>query len=156
MRKRLSWVRVLFNRSSWEIDILSWEIDWTELRDQNINLRGRNIKRNWAEGSRDWVVRLFQNLNQIYQSWETLFHPLIGPSQMLLLWARGNLEAMAMKGYSAFLKAPVLLEPHDQFVYCHIKTLIEGWGLIPRRDPVSVLCNFSRLSFITIVYLFML
>ena len=31
---------------------------------------------------------------------------------MLPLWARVDLGAMAMKEYSAFLKAPALLEPY--------------------------------------------
>ena len=35
---------------------------------------------------------------------------------MLPLRARVDLGAMAMKGYSAFPKAPVLLEPHHQIV----------------------------------------
>ena len=33
---------------------------------------------------------------------------------------------MAMKGYSAFPKAPALLEPHHQIVYCHIRTLVRA------------------------------
>ena len=35
---------------------------------------------------------------------------------MLPLWARLDLGAMAMKGYSIFPKAPALLEPHHQIV----------------------------------------
>ena len=35
---------------------------------------------------------------------------------MLPLQARVDLGAMAMKGYSAFPKAPVSLEPHQQIV----------------------------------------
>ena len=45
-----------------------------------------------------------------------LFDPLIGSCQVLLLWACVDLEAMAMKGYFAFSKAPALLEPHYQIV----------------------------------------
>ena len=45
-----------------------------------------------------------------------LFIPLIGPYQVLPLWARVDLGALAMKGYSAFSKAPALLEPHHQIV----------------------------------------
>ena len=41
-----------------------------------------------------------------------LFDPLIGPYQLLPLWPRVDLGAMAIKGYSAFPKAPALLEPH--------------------------------------------
>ena len=45
-----------------------------------------------------------------------LFNPKIGPYQVLPLRARVDLGAMAMKGYSAFPKAPALLEPHHQIV----------------------------------------
>ena len=45
-----------------------------------------------------------------------LFNPKIGPNQVLPLRARVDMGAMAMKGCSAFLKAPVLLEPHHQIV----------------------------------------
>ena len=38
------------------------------------------------------------------------------PYQVLPLRARVDLGAMAMKGYSAFPKAPALLEPHHQIV----------------------------------------
>ena len=41
-----------------------------------------------------------------------LFNPLLGPYQMLPFRARVDIGAMAMKGYSAFPKAPALLEPH--------------------------------------------
>ena len=40
---------------------------------------------------------------------------------MLPLWARVDLGAMAMKGYSALPKAPAILEPYHQIVYCHIQ-----------------------------------
>ena len=40
----------------------------------------------------------------------------IGPYQMLPLWARVDLGAIAMKGYFAVPKAPALLEPHHQIV----------------------------------------
>ena len=39
---------------------------------------------------------------------------------MLPLQARVDPGVMAMKEYSAFPKAPVLLEPHHQIVYCHV------------------------------------
>ena len=38
----------------------------------------------------------------------------IGPYQVLPLWTKVDLVVMAMKWYSAFLKAPALLEPHHQ------------------------------------------
>ena len=45
-----------------------------------------------------------------------LFNPLIGPYQMLPFWVRVDLGAMAMKGCSAFPKAPASLEPHHQII----------------------------------------
>ena len=45
-----------------------------------------------------------------------LFDPLIGPYQVLPLQARVDLGSLAMKEYSAFPKAPALLEPHHQIV----------------------------------------
>ena len=45
---------------------------------------------------------------------------------MLPLWARVDLETMAMKEYSTFPKAPALLEPHHQIVQCHIQDT--RWG----------------------------
>ena len=45
-----------------------------------------------------------------------LFDPLIGPYQVLLLWARVDLGAMTIKGYFAFPKTLALLEPHHQIV----------------------------------------
>ena len=39
-----------------------------------------------------------------------------GHYQVLLLRARVDLGAMAMKGYSAFTKAPALLKHHHQIV----------------------------------------
>ena len=40
----------------------------------------------------------------------------IGPYQLLPLWAKVDLEVMAIKGYSSFFEAPVLLELHHQIV----------------------------------------
>ena len=45
-----------------------------------------------------------------------LFNPKIGHYQVLPIWARVDLAAMAIKGYSAFPKAPGLLEPYRQVV----------------------------------------
>ena len=45
-----------------------------------------------------------------------LFDPKIGPYQVLPPRVRVNLGAMAMKGYSAFPKAPALLEYQRQIV----------------------------------------
>ena len=45
-----------------------------------------------------------------------LFNPYIGPYQVLPFRARVGQEAMAMKGCSAFRKAPALLEPYHRIV----------------------------------------
>ena len=45
-----------------------------------------------------------------------LFNPWIGSYQVLPFWARVDMGAIAMKGYSAFPKAPASLELHHQIV----------------------------------------
>ena len=45
---------------------------------------------------------------------------------MLPLWVWVNWGAIAMKGYSAFPKAPALLKPHHQIVECYIQD--SRWG----------------------------
>ena len=53
-----------------------------------------------------------------------------------------SLRAMTMKGYSAFPKAPALLKPHHQIVYCNIQ------GFLPLcRDGASLFNSPSRLSY---------
>ena len=48
------------------------------------------------------------------------FNPYKGPFQALPPRADMDQRAMAIKGYSAFLKALAFLEPHYQIVLCHI------------------------------------
>ena len=67
-----------------------------------------------------------------------LFNPEIGPYQVLPLWARVDLGAMVMKGYSAFPKAPALLEPHHQIVKCHIQDTRWRGGSYPSAEVQSV------------------
>ena len=58
---------------------------------------------------------------------------------MLPRQARVDLREMGMKGYSAFPKAPTLLEPHRQIVYCHIQdTCWKGGGSYPSAEVQSV------------------
>ena len=59
---------------------------------------------------------------------------------MLPLQARVNQGAMAMTGYSAFPKAPTLLEPHHQIVSCHNQdTRWVGGVVLPVcRDAVGI------------------
>ena len=52
-----------------------------------------------------------------------------------------------MKGYSAFPKAPALLEPHHQIVYCHIQDTHRGGGVLPLcKEAVGVFYSPSRLG----------
>ena len=57
---------------------------------------------------------------------------------MLPLWATVDLGAMAIKGYSTFPKAPALLEPHHQIIYCHIQDTRWGGGSYPSAEKQSV------------------
>ena len=68
---------------------------------------------------------------------------------MLPLRARVDLGAMTIKGYSAFLKVPALLEPHHECVLCHIQDIRWwGWGgVLPFcRDVVGIYHSPSQLG----------
>ena len=52
-----------------------------------------------------------------------------GPYQGLPIRARVDLRVVAMKGYSAFPKAPVLMEPHHQIIQCHIQDTCRFFGV---------------------------
>ena len=65
-----------------------------------------------------------------------LFNPWIGPYQVLPFRAKVDLGAMAMKGLSAFPKAPASLEPHHQIVLCHIQDT--HGGSYPSAEVQSV------------------
>ena len=60
-----------------------------------------------------------------------LFDPQIGPYQVLPLRARVDLGATAMKGYSAFPKAPALLGPSPSDCLVSYPGHSLGGGLIP-------------------------
>ena len=62
-----------------------------------------------------------------------------------------NLGAMAIKKYSEFPKAPVLLEPHHQTFKFHIRTLV-GEVLHIGREAVGVFCSPSRLGHEELVF----
>ena len=66
------------------------------------------------------------------------------------LRTRVDLGAMAMKGYSVFPKAPALLEPHHQIVYCHIQDTRWGVVLPLCREAVGVFYSPSRLGKISV------
>ena len=63
---------------------------------------------------------------------------------MLPLQAKVNLEAMAIKGDTAFSRAPALPGPHHQIVLCHIRTLA-GRVSVLCRNAISVFYCPSRL-----------
>ena len=56
---------------------------------------------------------------------------------MLPLWAKVDLRAIAIKGYSAFPKALVFLEYYDQIVRCNIQNTFGG-GSYSFADVQSV------------------
>ena len=64
---------------------------------------------NCKQFSRSHLFVLSLNVKQFY-----LFQ--IGPCQVLQLWVRVDLGAIAKKRYSTFPKVPELLEPHHQIV----------------------------------------
>ena len=65
---------------------------------------------------------------------------------MLPLRPRVDLGAMAIKGYSAFPKASILLKPHHQIVLCHKQdTLLQGI-LAHCREAVGVFYSLTRLG----------
>ena len=78
-------------------------------------------------------------------------------NQVVSLRSRLDLRARAMKKYSAFPKAPALLEPHHQIVLCHIRTLV-GRVSYPSAEMKSVFSTtpangencFVSLSFVII------
>ena len=65
---------------------------------------------------------------------------------MLPLQARVDPGVMAMKEYSAFTKAPALLDPYHQAVYCHIQDTRWGGVLTFIRDSIGVFYSHSRLG----------
>ena len=72
------------------------------------------------------------------------FYLIRRPNQVLT--HRVNLSVMAMKGYSTFLKAPVLLVAHHQIVSCHNKAFVGG-SLPLRKEEVGVFYSSSRMGY---------
>ena len=92
------------------------------------------------------LIHINNSIQTIQFSISTLFSS-IGSYQLLLLWAKEDLGAMAIKGYSAFLKAPALLKPQHQIVNVISKTFVVG-GVLPLcRDAVSVFYSPSWLGY---------
>ena len=68
------------------------------------------------------------------------------PPLMRAVWARVDLGTMPMNGYSAFPKAPALLEPRHQIAKCHMQDTRCG-GFSPLcRDAVGLFYSPSRLD----------
>ena len=62
----------------------------------------------------------FKQYSLVQLQFSSIWDTEIGPYQVIPLPARVDLEAMAMKGYSAFPKVLAFLKPHLQIVYCQI------------------------------------
>ena len=83
-----------------------------------------------------------------------LFNPYVGAYQVLPRRARVDLGAMAIKGYSAFPKAPATLEPQHQIVLCYIQdthwrgfTPLQGSSrcILQPQPTGQYICIFDRL-----------
>ena len=84
----------------------------------------------WHGGQ--WLRRLVNCI--VLRNYSLVLYELkIGPHQVLQIRARVDLEAIAMKEYSAIPKAPALLEPHHQIVLVSYLGHSLGGGLIPLR-----------------------
>ena len=69
---------------------------------------------------------------------------------MLPLQGRGDLGAIAIKGYSVFPKAPALHVPHHRIILYHIQDIC--WRVLPLcRDVFGVFYSPSRLGRRTLV-----
>ena len=74
---------------------------------------------NFEKFSLRWIRSLnAKTLNSWNHSW-VLFDPKIESYLTLRLWAWLDLGAIAMNRWPAFSKAPGLLKPHHQIVWCH-------------------------------------
>ena len=74
-----------------------------------------------------------------------LFNWSIEPYQMQPFRVWVDMGVMAMKGCSAFPKAPASLEPHHQIIYCHIQDTRWG-GVLPLcRGAVGIFFSPIRL-----------
>ena len=104
---------------------------------------------------------LFQTIQFSISMPLVLFNPYIGPYQVLPRRARVDLGAMAMKGCSAFPKAPASLGPHHPIVSCHKLDTHGGGGvLLLCRGAVVIffspcwLGNFFFACFSTMLHIF--
>ena len=72
----------------------------------------------------------------------------IVPFQVQPLWAKVDLAVMAMKRYSAFPKAPLLLEPHHQIVWCHIQDTRCWEGFTPLQRCSRCILQFQPTAWV--------
>ena len=68
--------------------------------------------------------------------------------QVLPLRGKVDLGVMAMKGYSAFPKAPVFVEPHHQIILCCIQDMHCGESADRQSEPTEPICAW--ISFVSI------
>ena len=79
------------------------------------------------------------------------FYPYIGSYQVLQLRDRVDLGTIAIKEYSAFHKAPELLELHNQIVLCRLqdtRLVLTLW-----RDVFGVFYSPSQMVLVEVGYL---
>ena len=65
----------------------------------------------------------FKRFNLTFKCHIVSFYPKIEPFQVLLLWVRVDLRAMAKKGYTAFPKTIALVLPDHQIFRLISKTM---------------------------------
>ena len=91
--------------------------------------------------SKQFRLAYLRSLNaKTANSWKyikVLFYPKIEPYQMLPFRARVDPGMIAMKGFSVFQKAPVIMEPHNQIVLSHIQDPPSEESYPFCRDAVS-------------------
>ena len=92
-----------------------------------------------------WSVNTFCRYKQLNDQTVLFLTIQFDPFRCFTIRARVDLGAMAIKGDSAFPKAPALLEPHHQIDSCY-KQYVYG-GVLPLcRNAVVVFYSPSRLG----------
>ena len=103
---------------------------------------------NWIASNRTVYMYKIDLALINYNGWYAIKPNQTKTNQSLIhIWSPNKVElgVMTIKGYSEFPKAPVLLEPHHQFVKCHIQDT--RWGVLPHcREAVCVIYSPSRQS----------
>ena len=74
--------------------------------------------------------------NSVLRKYAVLFDPLIGLYSVLPLRTWMDKRVMAIKGYSAFPKVPVFLEPHHEIFVSYQDTRWECLNALQRRSCI--------------------